>query len=105
MDDYMFRSHLQKCKYVHEETRYLEIFNYSVRRFTHPILSCDLILAFFPAPLLRPMPSLVAGTAFAFDAASAAATTTYSDGYRTRRHQQDLYTLCNVVSRRPPYRF
>ncbi|KAK7749321.1 hypothetical protein SLS62_008290 [Diatrype stigma] len=29
MDDYMFRSHLQKCKYVYEDTRYLEIFNYS----------------------------------------------------------------------------
>ncbi len=31
MDDYMFRLHVQKCKYVPEDTRYLEIFNYSVR--------------------------------------------------------------------------
>lgn len=37
MDDYMFRSHLQKCKYVYEDTRYLEIFNYSVRPFTRPV--------------------------------------------------------------------
>ncbi|EMR64237.1 hypothetical protein MGN70_010665 [Eutypa lata] len=29
MDDYIFRAHIQKCKYVPEDTRYLEIFNYS----------------------------------------------------------------------------
>lgn len=36
MDDYMFRSYVTEFKYVHEETSYLEIFNYSV--------SCPVIL-------------------------------------------------------------
>lgn len=31
MDDYMFNAHVNGCKYVHEATTYLEIFNYSVR--------------------------------------------------------------------------
>jgi hypothetical protein len=31
MDDYMFRSHVQNCKYVPETTSYIEILNYSVR--------------------------------------------------------------------------
>ena len=30
MDDYMFRSHVTKCKVVREATSYLEILNYSV---------------------------------------------------------------------------
>ena len=32
MDDYMFRTQVQSCKYVTEVTGYLEIFNYSVRK-------------------------------------------------------------------------
>ncbi len=30
MDDYMFKSHVQSCKNVVENTSYLEILNYSV---------------------------------------------------------------------------
>ncbi|RYO74422.1 hypothetical protein DL764_010825 [Monosporascus ibericus] len=29
MEDYMFRANIQRCKYVPEDTRYLEVFNYS----------------------------------------------------------------------------
>jgi hypothetical protein len=35
MDDYMFNIHVNGCKYVHEATSYLEIFNYSVRYEIH----------------------------------------------------------------------
>lgn len=31
MDNYIFRKYLNKCTYVPEDTRYIEIFNYSVR--------------------------------------------------------------------------
>ena len=31
MDDYMFNEQVAACKYLHEDTRYLEILNYSVR--------------------------------------------------------------------------
>lgn len=30
MDDYLFRQYVQECRVVQEETKYLEIFNYSV---------------------------------------------------------------------------
>jgi len=38
MDDYMFNYYVSKCKYLHEDTRYVEIFNYSVSR---QLLSSD----------------------------------------------------------------
>lgn len=31
MDDYMFHSHVNECRVVHEATSYVEIFNYTVR--------------------------------------------------------------------------
>ena len=30
MDDYLFMEHVRSCRVVHEDTRYLEIFNYEV---------------------------------------------------------------------------
>lgn len=30
MDDYMFSEYVEACKYLPEETRYVEILNYSV---------------------------------------------------------------------------
>ncbi|ORY70164.1 uncharacterized protein BCR38DRAFT_455018 [Pseudomassariella vexata] len=43
MDDYMFRSHVQNCKYVPENTSYLEILNYSDPAYNteeeHPLTS------------------------------------------------------------------
>ena len=30
MDDYIFHAQIKKCSYVPEDTRYIEIFNYSV---------------------------------------------------------------------------
>jgi hypothetical protein len=31
MDDYMFKTYVDMCRYVPEATTYLEIFSYSVR--------------------------------------------------------------------------
>lgn len=30
MDDYLFQFHVEKCRHILEETRYLKIYNYSV---------------------------------------------------------------------------
>lgn len=32
MDEYLFRTHLEQCKFVEETTSWIEILNYSVRK-------------------------------------------------------------------------
>lgn len=36
MDDYLFSEHVAACKYLPEETRYVEILNYSVSLLLNP---------------------------------------------------------------------
>lgn len=52
MDDYMFRSYVTTCKYVPENTTYLEIFNYTVcpLPFVAPFIPTGRIAR--PAPIL-----------------------------------------------------
>ncbi|AEO57656.1 hypothetical protein MYCTH_2304073 [Thermothelomyces thermophilus ATCC 42464] len=74
MDDYMFRSYVTQFKYVHEETSYLEIFNYTDPSFNtceeHRFRSDELQDEFgnflhrrgaFAPPKLRPGVELVSG--------------------------------------------
>lgn len=37
MDDYLFRQYVNECRVVHEETKYVEIFNYSVGGLCSPL--------------------------------------------------------------------
>ncbi|OAA73871.1 Mg2+ transporter protein, CorA-like/Zinc transport protein ZntB [Cordyceps fumosorosea ARSEF 2679] len=70
MDDYLFRQYVNECRVVHEETKYLEIFNYSDPFYNsceeHPLTSdeFDNFLhqrgAFAP-PNLRPGTTLLSG--------------------------------------------